>query len=101
MVNRVLRRFCKARGDSLIESRTCTQVEIAKDRRSGAGIRIPLVVEAEAKCERQIAAGFPRVLGENSPGLGSGIPIPKLLLAGDGVIHDTPLRSRGILSQLQ
>ena len=88
-------------GHLLLESRSCRQVEVAKNRRGRLRVRISLIVETETQRQGEILPCFPSVLDKHGPCFGSSVPTPKLLLAGDGVVHDTGFRKWGILRQRQ
>ena len=77
------------------------QVEVAEHRGVALGPRIAAVVIAQAQGQGQIPSRLPGVFDEQSKGSGSCIPIPQLLRAGCGVVHDAVFVGGGILRQLQ
>ena len=70
---------------------------VESDREYG----IALIVEAQTQRQGQVAPRFPGVLDEDPPGLGSGVPVPELLLARDRVVHHPALVRGRILRELQ
>src|SRR5579885_521375 len=97
----IFSRLCESGGHLLLQGRTTPEIEVAEYRGIRSRIRVALVIEPESEIDRDIAASLPRVFGKNPPGLRGSVPVPELLLAGDGVVHHTAFAGRRILGERQ